>query len=74
MGGVSAKAIGDGLRSEMRRQGISVNDLASRTGKEVDHVRAVLDGYPNTTKRPTELDTVGEIAAVLGLKLDLTRK
>ena len=66
--------IGDGLRSEMRRQGMSVRGLAERTGKQVDHVQAVLDGYPNTTKRPTELDTVGEIAAVLGLKLDLTRK
>ena len=60
MGGMSAKAIGDGLTSEMKRQGVSVNELAARTGKQVDHLQAVLDGYPNTTKRPTELDTVGD--------------
>jgi hypothetical protein len=51
---------------------VSVEELAARTGKQVKHVRAVLDGYPNTTQRPTQLETVDDIARVLGLKLDLT--
>ena len=47
-------------------------DLARRAGKRVGHVAAVLAGFPNTTQRPTGLDTVDEIAAELGLKLDLS--
>jgi hypothetical protein len=58
----------------MKRQKMTSADLAARTGKQVDHVKAVLNGYPNTKRRPTELDTVDEIAAALGLKLDLTTK
>jgi hypothetical protein len=55
----------------MELQGISVEQLASMTGKQVDHLQAVLDGYPNSTQRPTQIDTVSDIAAKLGLKLDL---
>jgi hypothetical protein len=73
--GVSrAQKIGKKLKRQMQRQGIEVADLAKRAGKRVDHVQAILDGFPNTTRRPTQLDTVDTIAAELGLKLDLTRR
>ena len=67
----SAKKIGRKLERQRKRQGLAVEELAKRTGKRADHVQAVLDGYPNTAKRPTQLDTVDEIASALGLKLDL---
>ena len=68
----TAKAIGRKLRRAMESQGLDVERLAKETGKSVGHVAAVLDGYPNSTLRPTQLDTVGEIAGALGLRLDLT--
>jgi hypothetical protein len=49
----------------MKRQKMTSTDLAKRTGKQVDHIEAVLDGYPNTKRRPTELDTVDEKPASL---------
>jgi hypothetical protein len=58
----AAKMMGDKLRRRMESQGIGIEELATMTGKQRDHVRAVLDGYPNTVKRPTQLDTVDEIA------------
>jgi transcriptional regulator with XRE-family HTH domain len=73
MGGQAAILIGDQLRDEMHRQGLSVEELAARAGKQVDHVQAVLDGYPNSQKRLTQLDTVDQIAGVLGLTLELTK-
>jgi hypothetical protein len=69
-----AKKIGKKLERQMLRQGFTVEELARRAGKSVHHVRAVLDGYPNSTRRPTQLDTVDAIAAELGLKLDLARR
>jgi hypothetical protein len=56
----------------MAEQGLSVEQVAAETGKQVDHVQAVLEGYPNTTQRPTPLDTFDEVARAVGLKLDLT--
>jgi RNase H-fold protein (predicted Holliday junction resolvase) len=55
----------------MKLQGIDVRRLAQLTGKQIDHVEAVVNGYPNSMQRPTQLDTVDEIAATLGRKLDL---
>jgi RNase H-fold protein (predicted Holliday junction resolvase) len=55
----------------MKLQGIDVRRLAELTGKQIDHVEAVVNGYPNSMQRPTQLDTVDEIAATLGRKLDL---
>jgi len=72
MGGKAAKAIGEKLERAMRDQGMTPADLATRAGKRVDHVEAVLAGFPNTTQRPTELDTVDEFAAELAPKLDLS--
>ena len=69
---MGAKTIGEKLRQELKRQGMGVEQLAAQTGKSAEHVEAVLDGYPNSKERPTQLDTVDEIAAALGLKLDLT--
>jgi hypothetical protein len=65
----SAERIGTKLRETMDRQGVSVAELAARTGKQVDHIEAVLQGYPNSKVRPTQLDTVGEIAEELHLRL-----
>jgi hypothetical protein len=56
----------------MEDQGISVHEVADRTGKPIDHIEAVLEGYPNTTKRPTQRDTVDDIARAIGFKLGLT--
>jgi hypothetical protein len=56
----------------MRSQGIRTNELAKLTGKSVGHLEAVFAGYPGTVQRPTQLDTVDEIASALGLKVDLT--
>jgi hypothetical protein len=69
-----ARTIVRKLTRAMNRQKLTPEDLAKRTGKQVGHVEAVLAGYPNATKRPTQLDTVEEIAAALGLKLDVTAK
>jgi hypothetical protein len=69
-----AKKIGKKLERQMLRQGLTVDELARRAGKNARHVQAVLDGYPNTTRRPTQLDTVDAIAAELGMKLDLARR
>jgi transcriptional regulator with XRE-family HTH domain len=71
---MGAKTIGRKLTSSMRRQGLSVEELAAKTGRRVDHVEAVLKGYPNSRERRTQLDTVDEIAGALGLKLDLSAK
>lgn len=71
MEGLTARRIGDELRQAMDLQGITVRRLAELTGKGTDHVEAVIHGYPNSKQRPTQLDTVDEIATVLGLKLDL---
>jgi hypothetical protein len=71
MGGVAAKRIGAELRRAMKLRNIDVRGLAELTGKQVDHVDAVVNGYPNSIQRPTQLDTVDEIAAALGRKLDL---
>lgn len=70
--GTSARRIGEKLRQEMEAQGVSVEELANRAGKQVEHVQAVLDGYPNTTQRPTQLETVDDLARELGLQLDLS--
>jgi hypothetical protein len=67
----AAKRIGESLKAAMRTQGISEHELAVKAHKREDHIEAVLNGFPNTTKRPTQLDTVDEIARALGLKLDL---
>jgi hypothetical protein len=53
-------------------QDTSIRQDAERTGKSVDHVEAVLDGYVNTTKRPTEPDTVDEIVIAVGLRLSFS--
>jgi hypothetical protein len=58
----------------MTTRGFDVGRLAELTGKRVDHIRAVLDGYPNTKQRPTQLDTVDEIAETLGFELGLKPK
>lgn len=69
---MSAERIGKKLELAMERQGMTLHQLAERTGKGVDHLKAVLAGYPNSKIRPTQLDTVDQIAAALGLKLDLS--
>jgi transcriptional regulator with XRE-family HTH domain len=68
----AAQRIGDDIRRAMEGQGVSIGQLAERTGKSVEHIEAVLDGYPNTMKRPTQLDTVDEIAQAVGLKLSVS--
>jgi transcriptional regulator with XRE-family HTH domain len=68
----AAQRIGNDLRRAMEDQGISIGQVANRTGKSVEHVEAVLNGYPNTTERPTQLDTVDDIARVLGLTLGVS--
>ena len=62
-------AIGGG---DGRSKDLTVDELAGRVGKSVDHVQAVLDGYPNSVQRQTMLDTVDEIAASLGFSLNVT--
>ena len=66
-----ARKIGKKLERRRERKGMSHEDLSTLTGMRVDHIRAVLAGYPNTTKRPTQLDTVHKLASALGLKLDV---
>jgi transcriptional regulator with XRE-family HTH domain len=72
-GNASAKRIGEQLRRAMQRQGMTEQQLADKTGKSRDHINAVLAGYPNSVKRPTQLDTVDEIAAAIGHRLEITR-
>ena len=48
-----------------------MEELSTLTGMRVDHIHAVLGGYPNSTKRPTQLDTVHRLASALGMKLDV---
>jgi hypothetical protein len=67
-----AQKIGKKLRRRMKRQNLDVGGLAKKAGKDVRHVQAILDGYPNTTAGRTQLDTVDAIAAELGMKLDIT--
>jgi transcriptional regulator with XRE-family HTH domain len=66
-----ARKIGKKLERRRERKGLTVEDLSTLTGMRVDHIRAVLGGYPNSTKRPTQLDTVHRLASALGLKLDV---
>jgi hypothetical protein len=68
----SAKRVGRELRRAMEDRRISVHQIADETGKRVEHIEAVLEGYPNTRKRPTQPDTVDDIARAVGLKLGLT--
>jgi hypothetical protein len=68
----AAKRIGSQLRRAMAGTGIDARELAALTGKRAEHLKAVLDGYPNSDHTP--LDTVDEIAAVLGKRLDLTAR
>ena len=70
--GEGARRVGQQLAAAMVEQDLTVDELARRVGKPVDHIQAVLDGYPNSVKRPTVLDTVDEIAASLGLSLNVT--
>jgi transcriptional regulator with XRE-family HTH domain len=66
-----ARKIGKKLERRRARKGVTVEELSTLTGMRVDHIRAVLAGYPNSTKRPTQLDTVHRLASALGLKLDV---
>jgi transcriptional regulator with XRE-family HTH domain len=66
-----ARKIGKKLERRRARKGLTLEELSAQTGMRVDHIRAVLGGYPNTTKRPTQLDTVHKLASALGLKLDV---
>lgn len=66
-----ARKIGKKLERRRARKGVTVEELAARTGMRVNHIEAVLAGYPNTTRRPTQLDTVHKLASALGLKLDV---
>lgn len=68
----AAKRLGAKLTDAMSAQGLNVRRLAELTDKDASHVEAVLAGYPNSTTRPTQLDTVDEIARALGCRLDLT--
>jgi hypothetical protein len=68
----AAKRIGEKLGRAMKSKGVVVDQVARQTDKQVGHVTAVLEGYPNS--KHTMLDTVDEIAAELGLKLDLTER
>ena len=61
--GEGARRVGQQLAAAMVEQDLTVDELAGRVGKSVDHVQAVLDGYPNSVQRQTMLDTVDEIAA-----------
>ena len=70
----TATRIGRKLQRAMRRQQMKPADLASESRKNIDHVRAVLAGYPNTKEGRTILETVDEIASVLGLRLDLVSR
>lgn len=72
MGGEASVRIGAKLRKALISQGHDIEWLVEQTGKKRDHLEAVLDGFPNTTQRPTELDTVDDIAGKLGLRLDIT--
>jgi transcriptional regulator with XRE-family HTH domain len=71
---MGAKTIGRKLKRTMKRQKMTPAELARRTGRQVGHVEAVLEGYPNTREGGTELDTVDAIARALGLKLDLSAR
>jgi transcriptional regulator with XRE-family HTH domain len=65
----AADRIGQELRAAMNRKGLNEQRLAEQTGKDLRHVEAVLEGYPNTVRRPTQLDTVNEIAEAMGCRL-----
>jgi transcriptional regulator with XRE-family HTH domain len=65
----AAARIGAELRAAMSRNGLNAERLAQKAGKNLGHVEAVLNGYPNSGKRPTQLDTVNEIAEAMGCRL-----
>jgi hypothetical protein len=70
----AAERIGEKLTQAMESQGLSFDQLANLTGKRVDHLEAVLAGFPNSESGTTMLDTVDDIAASLGLELTLTTR
>jgi hypothetical protein len=63
----AAARFGQELREAMNR----TDWTRDETGKNLGHVRAVLDGFPNSVKRPTQLDTVDEIAEAMGCRLSI---
>jgi hypothetical protein len=67
----AAERIGAKLTDAMSAKGLNASRLAELMDKDAKHVEAVLAGYPNSTTRPTQLDTVDEIARALGCRLDV---
>lgn len=73
-GGRTFAGSAPGRKRAVEFQGVGVEQLAEPTGKGVDHLSAVIEGYPNTNPGTTMIDTVDEIARELGLKIYLAAR
>ena len=63
---MSKKKIGEAIAAARKEQGISIRELAAKSGRDTRAVQAVIGG-----KYSYGIDTLTDIAAALGLKVEL---